>query len=54
MIEREKFMMYGYPLGGCMKVGHSERDRKGVYGLGSLWRIVWCMVIGVIGAMKGK
>jgi len=28
-----------------MKLGHSERERKGVYGLGGLWRIVWCMVI---------
>ena len=36
----------------CMKKGNSERERKGVYGLGSLWRIVWCMVIGVIGAVK--
>ena len=35
-----------------MKLGHSEKGRKGVYGLGSLWRIVWCMVIGVIGAVK--
>ena len=26
-----------------MKLGHSERERKGVYGLGGLWRIVWCM-----------
>ena len=33
---------------------HSEKGRKGVYGLGSLWRIVWCMVIGVIGAVKGR
>ena len=32
-----------------MRLGHSEKGRKGVYGLGSLWRIVWCMVIGVIG-----
>ena len=30
----------------------SVRERKGVYGLGSLWRIVWCMVIGGIGAVK--
>ena len=29
-----------------MKLGHSERERKGVYGLGGLWRIVWCMEIG--------
>ena len=35
-----------------MKLGHSERERKGVYGLGGLWRIVWCMVIGGIGAVK--
>ena len=36
----------------CMRLGHSEKGRKGVDGLGSLWRIVWCMVIGVIGAVK--
>ena len=35
-----------------MKLGHSERERKGVYGLGSLWRIVWCMEIGAIGVVK--
>ena len=29
-----------------------ERERKGVYGLGGLWRIVWCMVIGAIGVVK--
>ena len=27
-----------------MRLGHSEKGRKGVYGLGSLWRIVWCKV----------
>ena len=32
--------------------GHSERERKGVYGLGGLWRIVWCMEIGAIGVVK--
>ena len=35
-----------------MRVGHAEKGRKGVYGLGSLWRIVWGMVIGVIGAVN--
>ena len=35
-----------------MMLGLSEKGRIGVYGLGSLWRIVWCMVIGVIGAVK--
>ena len=44
--------MCGYLLEACLKLGHSERDRKGGYGLGSLWRFVWCMVIGVIGAEK--
>ena len=34
------------------RLGHSERDRIGVYGLGGLWRFVGCMVIGVIGAVK--
>ena len=24
-----------------MRIGHTERERKGVYGLGSLWRIVY-------------
>jgi len=28
------------------------RERKGVYGLGGLWRIVWCMEIGAIGVVK--
>jgi len=28
------------------------RGRKGVYGLWSLWRIVWCMEIGAIGVVK--
>ena len=36
----------------CKRLGHSEKGRKGVYGLGCLWRIVWCLVIGVIGAVK--
>ena len=27
-------------VGVCMRLGHSEKGRKGVYGLGSLWRIV--------------
>ena len=35
-----------------MKLGHSERESNGVYGLGGMWRFVWCMVIGVIGAVK--
>ena len=35
-----------------MKLGHAERERKGVYGLGGLWRIVWCMEIGAIGVVK--
>ena len=35
-----------------MRLGQSEIGRKGVYGVGSLWRIVWGMVIGVIGAVK--
>ena len=33
-------------------LGHSERERKGVNGLGGLRRIVWCMEIGVIGVVK--
>ena len=52
MIERGEFMMCGLALEVCMRLGHSEKGRKGVFGLGSLWRIVWCMVIGVIGAVK--
>ena len=44
--------MCGLLLEACMKLGHSERDRKGVYGLGGLWRIVWCMEIGAIGVVK--
>ena len=36
-----------------MRLGHSEKGRKGVYGLGSLWRIVWCMEIGAIGGCEG-
>ena len=36
-----------------MRLGLSEIGRKGVYGLGGLWRIVWCMAIGVIGAAEG-
>ena len=35
-----------------MRLGHSEKGRKGVYGLGSLWRIVWCMVIGVTNVLS--
>ena len=45
-------MMCGFLLDACMKLGHAERDRKGVYGLGGVWRIVWCMVIGAIGGVK--
>ena len=34
-------------------VGKEEKEeRKGVYGLGGLWRIVWCMEIGAIGVVK--
>ena len=32
-----------------MRLGHLGKGREGVYGLGSLWRVVWCMEIGVIG-----
>ena len=39
-------------LEACMKLGHSERERKGVYGLGGLRRIVWCMEKGAIGVVK--
>ena len=28
------------------------KGREGVYGLGSLWRVVWCMEIGGIGVVK--
>ena len=42
----------GLLLEACMKLGHSERERKGVFGLGGLWRIVWCMEIGAIGVVK--
>ena len=45
-------MMCGFLLEACMKLGQSERDRNGVYGLGGLWRIVWCMEIGAIGVVK--
>ena len=34
-----------------MKLGHSERDRIGVYGLGGLWRFVWCLEIGALGVV---
>ena len=53
VIERGEFMMCGEALEVCMRLGLSEKGRKGVYGLGSLWRIVWCMVIGVIGGCEG-
>ena len=36
----------------CMRVGHLGKGREGVYGLGSLWRVVWGMELGVIGAVK--
>ena len=36
----------------AIELGHIGKGRKGVYGLGSLWRIVWCMEIGVIGVVK--
>ena len=32
--------------------GTLRNGREGVYGLGSLWRVVWCMEIGVIGVVK--
>ena len=35
-----------------MRLGHLGKGREGVYGLGSLWRVVWCMEIGVIGVVK--
>ena len=35
-----------------MWFGHLGNGSDGVYGLGSLWRVVWCMVIGVIGVVK--
>ena len=38
-----------FRLSACFWFWHSERERKGVYGLGGLWRIVWCMEIGAIG-----
>ena len=28
-----------------MKLGHSERERKGVYGLGGLWRIMCLWIL---------
>ena len=38
---------------GSMQEVRAFRERKkGVYGLGSLWRIVWCMEIGAIGVVK--
>ena len=45
-------MMCGYALEVCMRLGLSERERNGVYGLGGLWRIVWCMEIGAIGVVR--
>ena len=33
-------------------LGHSESESKGVFGLGGLWRFVWCMEIGAIGVVK--
>ena len=36
----------------CMRLGHLGKGREGVYGLGSLWRVVWSMEIGVIGVVK--
>ena len=26
-----------------MRLGHLGKGREGVYGLGSLWRVVWCI-----------
>ena len=52
MIGGEEFMMCGLALEVCMRLGHSEIGRIGVYGLGGLWRIVWCMEIGAIGVVK--
>ena len=34
---RGEFMMCGLLLEACMKLGHSERERKGVYGFGGVW-----------------
>ena len=48
----EEFMMCGLALEVCMRLGHLGIGCEGVYGLGSLWRVVWCMVIGVIGVVK--
>ena len=45
-------MLCGYALDVCMRVGHSESERLGVYGFGCLWRFVLCIVIGVLGAVK--
>jgi len=36
----------------CPPDSRHIRERKGVYGLGGLWRIVWCMEIGAIGVVK--
>ena len=52
VLRRGEFMMCGLLLEACMKLGLSERDRKGVYGLGGLGRSVWCMEIGARGAVK--
>ena len=52
MIGRGEVLLCGLALEACMKLGHSERERKGVYGLGGLWRVVWCMEIGVKGGLK--
>ena len=45
-------MMCGELLEACRKFGQAESESNGVYGLGGLWRIVWCMVIGAIGVVK--
>ena len=47
-------MMCGLLLEACMKLGHSERERLGVYGLGGglrsqeLCRVLWSMGIEVL------
>ena len=40
-----------FTLISLLKLGHSERERIGVYGLGGLWRFVCCMEIGAIGVV---
>ena len=35
----------------ALAFGTLRNGREGVYGLGSLWRVVWCMEIGVIGVV---